>query len=160
MELKDATDNVKNYLQEYIEFYRSIVEPDYEDVDKADDRNYYDQEFLSEPEERNTLLDYDLHGYDQHGDDLHGDDQQNYFHVEHHGRLYRPAADHYNWEVLEEDNVHVGGGGAVGYHAGGAEEADGAWQPELEELDIAMYDMEPDWTPQPEVPLERSSRLE
>ena len=132
MEVRDAKDNLKDYLMKYIDFYKSVVEPDA--VDVADDRNYYDEQFLAMSEEV--------------------DDEMNNYH------LYQPADQQYNWEVLDDDAGHVG---LEDYRAAmevEEEEEEGSWQPELEELEISLYDLEPDWTPQPEVALERAGRGE
>ena len=139
VEIRDAKDNVKDYLRKYIDFYKSVVEPD--DVDVADDRNYYEEQFLAMSEEV--------------------DDQINNYHVGHHQQLYQPGAQQYDWEIIEEDSRTAG---LEGYRAAMGmeekeEESEGFWEPELEELAISMYDLEPDWTPQPEVALERNGRI-
>ena len=66
-----------------------------------------------------------------------------------------PHTGHYSWEVLEDGHGHAG---SEGYSANQGEEE--AWQPELEELQISLYDLEPDWIAQPQVPLERQGRTE
>ena len=142
VELSDAKDNVKDYLRKYIDFYKSVVEPD-DEVDVADDRNYYDEQFLAMSEEV--------------------DDQINNYNAGHHQQLYQPAAQEYNWEILEDDTRPLG---LEGYRAAMErqeveEEGDeDFWEPELEDLQISLYDLEPDWTPQPEVALERNGRSE
>ena len=145
VELGDAKDNVKDYLRKYIDFYKSVLEPD--DVDVADDRNYYDEQFLAMSEEV--------------------DDQINNYNAGHHQALYQPAAQQYSWEMMEDDTRLTG---LEDYRAamerkeeGMVEEDEGFWEPELEELEeleISLYDLEPDWTPQPEVALERRGRME
>ena len=145
VEIRETKDNVKDYLRKYIDFYKSVVEQD--DIDAADYRNYYEEQFLAMSEEV--------------------DDQINNYNVGHHQQPYHPAAQQYNWELMEEDTRPVG---PEGYRAAmGMEEQqeqeeeeddEGFWEPELEELQISLYDLEPDWTPQPEVALERIGRNE
>ena len=138
-DIRDAKDNVKDYLRKYIEFYKSVVD----DVDVADDRNYYEEQFLAMSEEV--------------------DDQINNYHVGHHQQLYQPGAQQYDWEIIEEDSRTAGLEGyraAMGMEEQEEEEEEGFWEPELEELQISLYDLEPDWTPQPEVALERNGRNE
>ena len=127
LEMIDAENNVKTYLQKYIDFYRSVVEP--EDIDKADDRNYYDEEFPTESVEEHPV---NIHrGFSE--------DQDNYF------SLGDPG-EQYSWEILEDER--------------GERRREESWEPELEELEISLYDLEPDWAPQHDLPLERNGRME
>ena len=126
LEMIDAENNVKTYLQKYIDFYRSVVEP--EDIDKADDRNYYDEEFPTEFVKEHPV---NIHrGFSE--------DLDKYFSL---GDL----GEHYSWEILEDER---------------GERREETWQPELEELEISLYDLEPDWAPQHDLPLERTGRME
>ena len=150
MDIRDAKDTVKDYLRKYIDFYKSALEPD-DDLDVADDRNYYEEQFLAMAEEV--------------------DDQINNYNTGHHQHLFQPAAPEYNWEIMEDDTIvdDTRPVGREGYRAAmemearegeEEEEEEGVWQPELEELQFSLYDLEPDWTPQPEVALERNGRSE
>ena len=133
LEMGEAENNVKTYLQKYIDFYRSVVEP--EEIDKADDRNYYyDEEFPSDSVEEHPVT-----GYREFSEELN-----NYFTPEDLGGQH-------NWDILGDQR---GEEGVEGYRGSGP------WQPELEELEISLYDLEPDWAPQHELPLERSGRME
>jgi len=188
----DVKNNVKDYLQKYIEFYKSVADADVDDadvdVDVAAERNDYGGDHMSMTNKKNTfhektfLLDADndfnqqtsnnfyqpeveqyntenLPNYEKHQADEADLSFDEYMTAS--SDQFPDIADHD--EILNDDYDVEDAGSFLSYKLTAAHEHDNdnervlaaAWEPVLQDIQIAFYDLEPDWAPQYDVSLER-----
>ena len=181
----DVKNNVKDYLQQYIEFYKSVADAD---VDIADERNDYGGDHMSVTNKKNTFHDktfmlddndfnqqttedfyqpeveqYNtkiLPNYEKHQEDVADLSFDDYMTAL--SDQFPYIADHD--EILNDDYDVEDAGSFLSYKMTAAHdnvpnddvhERAAAWEPVLQDIQIAFYDLEPDWAPQYDVSLER-----
>ena len=88
----DVKSSVKDYLQKYIEFYKSVADPD---IDVADERKDNDDDHMSMTNKKNVFLDNYL---------MFDDNDYNH-HTSH--SFYQQEAPQYNTEILPNYEKHI-----------------------------------------------------